>query len=125
MEEFFGKALDVAKGNRGVIPIVVIFAFSAIVTLILSKTIALNQSQSYDVLLFVFVGLMVFLIFVYALFLKPIETTDDNESKQADQRAETDGDNSGIKQETDVRSDKQYAKTGGNNSPLSQTKRSN
>jgi len=68
MEDFFGKALGVVKGNRGVIPIVVIFALSTLTTLILSKTTTLNASQSYEVLLFVFIGLMVFLILLYALF---------------------------------------------------------
>jgi len=115
MEDFFGKALGVVKGNRGVIPIVVIFALSTLTTLILSKTTTLNASQSYEVLLFVFIGLMVFLILLYALFLKP------QKEEQSHQKATTKGKGSGIKQATD--NGVQDASTEGDDSPIVQTKK--
>ncbi len=115
MEDFFGKALGVAKGNHGVVPIVVIFALSTLTTLILSKTTMLNASQSYEVLLFVFIGLMAFLILLYALFLKP-------QKEQSHQKATTKGNGSGIKLTTN--NGNQDASTEGDDSPIVQIKKS-
>jgi len=82
MEDFFGKALGVVSGNDGVMPIVIMFVFASIVTLIVSKTVKLNQKQSYAMLSMVFVGMMVFLIVLYAIFLSPQKTVvDKNETK--------------------------------------------
>jgi len=78
MQEFFKSALDVVNGNDGVIPIVVMFVFSTIVTIMLSKTIKLNQKQSYGFLSLVFIGLMGFLIVIYAMFLKPNDSNTNN-----------------------------------------------
>lgn len=71
MESFFSNVLGVVSGNEGVIPVVVIFAFSAIVTVIIQKTTTLNQKQSYGIIAMLFVGLMIFLIAIYALFVDP------------------------------------------------------
>jgi len=71
MESFFSNALNVVNGNVGVIPIVIIFAFSTIVTVIIKKTTTLNQKQSYGLLILIFIGLMTFLIAIYAMFLSP------------------------------------------------------
>jgi len=78
MEEFFGKALGVVSGNDGVMPIAIMFVFASIVTLIVSKTIKLNQKQSYAMLSMVFVGMMLFLIGLYAMFLKPTGVSNTN-----------------------------------------------
>jgi len=78
MQEFFKSALDVVNGNDGVMPIVVMFVFSTIVTIMLSKTIKLNQKQSYGFLSLVFIGLMGFLIVIYAMFLKPNGSNSNN-----------------------------------------------
>ncbi|KIM11792.1 MAG: hypothetical protein KU38_06390 [Sulfurovum sp. FS08-3] len=81
MEEFFGKALGVVKGNDGVMPIAIMFVFALGMTLILSKTIKLNQKQSYVMLSMVFVGMMLFLIGLYAMFLKPNGKSEANATK--------------------------------------------
>jgi len=71
MESFFSSVLSVVSGNEGVIPVVVIFAFSAIVTAIIKKTTTLNQKQSFGIIAMLFIGLMIFLIAIYALFVNP------------------------------------------------------
>ena len=71
MENFFTSVLSVVTGNEGIIPVVVIFAFAMIVTAILKKTTSLNQKQSYAIIALVFVGLMVFLVVIYSLFMTP------------------------------------------------------
>jgi hypothetical protein len=80
MGSFFSSALGLITGNEGLIPVVVIFAFSTIVTAIIKKTTTLNQKQSYGIIALIFIGLMVFLIAVYSIFMTP---TDAGVAKQS------------------------------------------
>lgn len=80
MEGFFSSVLSVVTGNEGLIPVVVIFAFSMIITAIIKKTTKLNQKQSFGIIALLFVGLMVFLVVIYALFLSPKDTGDKKQS---------------------------------------------
>jgi len=73
MNNIFNRALNIISGNDGVVTIVIIFIFSTIITTIFSKTIKLNQKQSYWLLTMVFIGIMLFLIIIYAIFLNSKE----------------------------------------------------
>jgi hypothetical protein len=85
MESFFSSVLSLVTGNEGLIPVVIIFAFSTIVTAIIKKTTTLNQKQSYGIIALLFVGLMVFLIAIYSLFMTP---KDGGGKKQSDVKIE-------------------------------------
>jgi len=81
MESFFSSVLSLVTGNEGLIPVVIIFAFSTIVTAIIKKTTTLNQKQSYGIIALLFIGLMVFLIVVYSIFMTPKEGGASKQSK--------------------------------------------
>jgi len=85
MESFFSSVLSLVTGNEGLIPVVIIFAFSTIVTAIIKKTTTLNQKQSYGIIALLFVGLMVFLIAIYSIFMIP---KDGGVKKQSDVKIE-------------------------------------
>ena len=62
---FFAEALKLVKSGKGVIVIVAMFIFSGLVAIILSKIINITQNQSFILLIVIFVG--VFIIVVYAM----------------------------------------------------------
>ena len=80
----FGKyALEMMSSEVGVITIVSIVIFSTIVTKFISKTVNINQKQSFIFLSMMFIGLLVFFVFIIIEFnntTKSVKKDDINHS---------------------------------------------
>lgn len=97
MEAFLTKALDVVSGNEGVIPLVIIAVLSFVSTMALSKTVMLNQEQSFVMLAFIFIGSTLFLILIYTIFSKPNKGNETSVSKVKQSNVEIDHQTDGNK----------------------------
>jgi len=72
MESFFKSALELVKSDEGIIIIVVLFILLVALKFFQKKTIKLNQKQSYSLLNTLWIGLLVFFLFLLVLALYPM-----------------------------------------------------
>jgi len=90
MEAFFQFALENIKSDVGIIAIVVLFIFSAVIAKLIQKTIPLNQKQSFVFLKILFVGLILFLAFIFVMYLnKDNSNPNDNIKTEANRNNES------------------------------------
>ena len=86
MESLFQSALELVKSDEGIIVIVVIFVLLVVVKFFQKKTIKLNQKQSYSLLNTLWIGLLVFFLFLLLLAIYPMNQNSSIENSFIDNK---------------------------------------